>query len=147
MNPQVQTTLILIVVAFLLLGGAQGSRQVPASSADVTLLARLIDAEAGGEPYRGKVAVGAVVVNRMKDDRYPNTLREVIYQPGQFAVNAMSTIRTPSDESVRAAEAALRGEDPTRGALFFYNPKTARLDPWWNSRRALIQIGNHLFLR
>lgn len=147
MSPQAQTSLILLVVAFLLFGGLQGSRGTVSTSADVTLLARLIDAEAAGEPYRGKVAVGAVVVNRMKDSRYPNTLREVIYQPGQFAVNRMSHRGAPSAESVRAAQAALRGEDPTGGALFFYNPKTARLDPWWNTRRPTVQIGNHLFLR
>lgn len=147
MSPQAQTTLILLVVAFFLFGGVQGQRGTVATSADVTLLARLIEAEAGGEPYQGKVAVGAVVVNRLKDGRYPNTLREVIYQPGQFAVNRMAQLGAPSAESVRAAQAALRGEDPTKGALFFYNPKTARLDPWWNTRRPIVQIGNHLFLR
>ena len=147
MSPQVQTTIILLVVAALLLGGLQGPRGTVANSEDVTLLARLIDAEAAGEPYRGKVAVGAVVVNRLKDSRFPNTLREVIYQPGQFAVNRISERGAPSAESVRAAEAALRGEDPTGGALFFYNPRIARLDPWWNTRQPTVRIGNHVFLR
>lgn len=148
MDPQVQTTVLVVVIALLLFGGGQSSQgTLTATSSDVTLLARLIDAEAGGESYRGKVAVGAVVVNRLRDSRYPNTVREVIYQRGQFAIHAMATRGAPSESSVRAAEAALRGEDPTGGALYFYNPRTARLDPWWNSRTRLIQIGNHLFLR
>ena len=89
-------------------------------------------------------AVGAVVVNRLKDSRFPNTLREVIYQPGQFAVHAMAARGTPSPESVRAAEAALRGEDPTGGALFFYNPTTAR-SKWIRSRVVIQEIGSHHF--
>lgn len=114
---------------------------------DVTLLARLIEAEAGGEPYRGKVAVGAVVVNRYLDDRFPNTIRQVIYEPNQFYSEGIALHPRPSDESLRAAQAAVRGEDPTGGALYFYNPKTAKLSSWWSTRTVLVEIGNHLFLK
>lgn len=114
---------------------------------DIELLARLIEGEAGGEPYLGKVAVGAVVVNRYLDDRFPDTIREVIYEPNQFFTDGIKMHTRPSAESLRAAQAAVRGEDPTGGALFFYNPLTARLAPWWREREPLIQIGNHLFLR
>lgn len=117
------------------------------SASDVTLLARLIEAEAGGEPYLGKVAVGAVVVNRLHDPRFPNSIRDVIYEPRQFYAEGISKYPRPSSESRRAAEAALRGEDPTGGALYFYNPRTAHLAPWWNTRTKLIQIGNHVFLK
>ena len=115
--------------------------------ADVELLARLIEAEAGGESYRGKVAVGAVVINRYLDDRYPDTVRDVIYQPNQFYVEGIALHPNPSAESRRAAQAAVRGEDPTGGALFFYNPRTARLSSWWSSRTVVAEIGNHVFLR
>lgn len=115
--------------------------------ADIELLARLIEAEAGGEPYRGKLAVGAVVINRYLDDRYPDSVREIIYQPNQFYAEGIALHPNPSAESRRAAEAAARGEDPTGGALFFYNPRTARLAPWWNTRTVLVEIGNHVFLR
>jgi len=147
MDSNLQTALILIVIGILVFGGGgQPPRTaIDATPSEVTLLARLIEAEAGGEPYRGKVAVGAVVVNRLRDSRFPNTIRDVIYEPGQFAVSAMN--RPPSEESIRAARAALSGEDPTNGALFFYNPRTARLDPWWQTRTRLTQIGNHVFLR
>lgn len=140
---------VLILVAALLLSagdpGPRGEYVIPASAADVTLLARLIDVEARGEPYRGKVAVGAVVVNRVKDRRFPNTVREVIYQPNQFAVEGLHRFPVPSEESRRAAIDALRGEDPTRGALFFYNPDKAVTTPWWASRPNRQRIGNHVF--
>lgn len=148
-----KTTLTIIALALLLIVGSRTGtedrlgRLDAISPSDVTLLARLIDAEARGEPYTGKVAVGAVVVNRYLDNRYPNSIREIIYEPNQFYAQGIPQFPVPSDESRRAAEAAVRGEDPTGGALFFYNPKTARLAPWWNSRKVLIQIGNHVFLK
>jgi Cell wall hydrolyses involved in spore germination len=142
---------VLILAAALLLSAGsptpQGEFVIPASDADVTLLARLIDVEARGEPFQGKVAVGAVVVNRVKDPRFPNTIRDVIYEPNQFAVGGLHRFPVPSEESRRAAIAALRGEDPTRGALFFYNPDKTVNAAWWATRPARMRIGNHVFTR
>lgn len=147
MDPNVITTLLIIaVVAF---GGGDpdmGGYVIPASEADITLLARIIEIEARGEPYRGKVAVGAVIVNRVKDPRFPNTIRDVIFEPRQFSsVPKLPQFPVPSEESRRAAIAALRGEDPTNGALFFYNPDLAETTAWWASRPNRMRIGNHVF--
>ena len=123
----------------------RGQYVIPVTEAEVTLLARLIEVEARGEPYQGKVAVGAVVVNRVKDSRFPNTVREVIYEPKQFHTPGLPNHPVPSEESRRAAIAALRGEDPTRGALFFYNPDKAVTTPWWAARPNQQRIGDHVF--
>lgn len=135
---------ILVIVALAIASGGGGDA-VRYTDDDVVLLARLIDAEARGEPYIGKVAVGAVVMNRVRDPRFPNTIREVIYQPGQFYTAGIRKHPVPSADSLRAARAALAGEDPTGGALFFYNPDVARTTAWWASRPGRIRIGNHVF--
>lgn len=81
------------------------------------LLARLIHAEARGEPLEGQIAVGAVVINRVKSDKFPDTITEVIYQKGQFSPIALGTMpKVPQESAVEAAERALAGEDPTGGA-------------------------------
>lgn len=108
----------------------------------VELLARLIHAEAQGECFRGQVAVGAVVMNRVRDPRWPDTIREVIRQPGQFAQPS----RSAGDMARRAAQAALAGEDPTGGAVFFYNPRLAT-DTWIFSRPVVCEIGRHRFAK
>lgn len=143
MDPGIAIALVLI----LLFGFGSGPAEfiVPASESDVNLLARIIDVEAGGETRRGKVAVGAVVVNRVKDPRFPSTIRGVIYEPNQFATGALNRFPRPTDASIEAAIAALRGEDPTRGALFFYNPDLARTTQWWANRPNRVRIGNHVF--
>lgn len=149
MNSNVLILVILLVGALVLTAGGANSSGfvIPASDADVTLLARLIDVEARGEPYRGKVAVGAVVVNRVKDPRFPSSIRDVIYEPNQFYTRGLQQHRVPSEESRQAALAALRGEDPTGGALFFYNPDKAPTTAWWASRPGRMRIGNHVFTR
>lgn len=119
------------------------------SQADVLLLARIIHAEARGESFEGKVAVGAVILNRAKHPAFPNSVRDVIYQKingvYQFTPVADGTINLPPDkESIRAAVEALRGRDPTNGALFFYNPVIAR-DRWIRTLPVVQRIGNHLF--
>lgn len=147
MDKPVLTAVLIALFVVLGLSHSGGRGPVSFTESDVTLLARLIDAEARGESYRGKVAVGAVVVNRVKDPRFPNTIRDVIYEPGQFYSEGIPRFPVPSTESRRAAEAALRGEDPTGGALFFYNPDKARTTSWWASRPNRMRIGNHVFTR
>lgn len=138
----------LLVLALLFGGGGQSQDSdyvVTVSAAEERLLARLIDVEARGESYRGKVAVGAVVVNRMRDPRFPNRLQAVVYEPRQFYTAGLPNHPVPSPDAVSAAKAALRGEDPTGGALFFYNPDLAVTNDWWASRPARMRIGNHVF--
>jgi len=115
---------------------------------DVELLARLIAAEAQGEPYVGQVAVGAVVLNRVKSPGFPNTLSGVIYQPRAFesVSNGLIWRRTPTAEAYRAARDALNGWDPTYGALFFWNPNKP-VSPWVWTRQIIVRIGNHVFAR
>lgn len=114
-------------------------------SSDHRLLARLIYAEARGEPYKGKVAVAAVALNRVSSASFPNTLSGVIYQSGAFSsVSNGSINNTPDSECIRAALDALNGWDPSGGCLYFYNAKTAE-DKWIFSRTVQTVIGNHSF--
>lgn len=119
--------------------------KMKATQAEIDLLARVIYAEARGENFEGQVAVGAVVLNRLEDSNFPKTIKGVIYQPGAFTAVIDKQIHlTPNEEAYRAAETALAGEDPTGGALYYFNPKTAT-DRWIKSRAVLKQIGNHTF--
>ncbi len=119
---------------------------VSVSSADLSLLARLVEAEAGAEPYTGKVAVAAVVLNRVRSSRFPNTVRGVIYQAGQFSPVSNGRINLPASESsMKAARDAVGGWDPTGGALFFFNPaKTS--NAYMHSLTVSLRIGNHSFV-
>lgn len=117
----------------------------PATTGDVYLLARLIYGEGRGEPYKGQVAIGAVVLNRVKSASFPNTIAGVIYQRGAFdAVSDGQINLSPDATAVRAARDALNGWDPTNGCLFYYNPATAT-SRWMLSRPVLLRIGNHAF--
>ncbi len=113
---------------------------------DVNLLARTVHAEAGAEPYLGKVAVGAVILNRVRDSRFPNSLAGVIYQPNAFesVSNGLIWRQTPSNDSIRAAQDAINGWDPTYGAVYFWNPSKP-VNPWIWSRRIVTRIGAHVF--
>lgn len=134
------------------MGIALGTASVAASTAsgssyasDVELLARLIHGEARGEPYVGMVAVGAVVLNRVRSSKFPNTLAGVIYQAGAFdAVSDGQINLTPNEQSRRAARDALNGWDPTGGCLYYYNPSTAT-SSWIWSREVRLNIGAHSF--
>lgn len=116
------------------------------TDSDLELLARLIFAEARSEPYEGKVAVGAVVLNRIKSGKFPHTIKEVIYAPGQFTcvVNGQINL-TPDASAYQAARDALAGKDPSNGALFFYNPKTAKNMDWFRTLHTTAVIGGHVF--
>lgn len=121
-------------------GGSGG-----ASSSQVDLLARLISAEARGEPYSGQVAVGAVVLNRIKHPSFPNTLSGVIYQSGAFTCISDGQFNQPVAESAyRAARDALNGVDPSGGAIYYFNPSTAT-SAWIWSRPLITVIGKHRF--
>ncbi len=124
----------------------QPSRGVSARD-DVTLLARLITAEAGSESYTGQVAVGAVILNRVASSQFPNTLAGVIYQPGAFeSVSNGTANQAPFESSLRAAQDAMNGWDPTGGAVFFWNPSKP-VTPWIWSRQIITTIGKHVFAR
>ena len=115
------------------------------SSSDVKLLARLIFAEARGESYQGQVAVGAVVLNRVKNPSFPNTISGVIYQPYAFTcVNDGQINLSPNQTALNAARDAMNGWDPSYGSLYYYNPKIAT-SSWIYSRPTVVTIGNHVF--
>lgn len=114
-------------------------------SGDLYLLARLISAEARGEPYVGQVAVGAVVLNRVEHPSFPNSISGVIYQPGAFSCLDDGQFDQPIAESAyRAAQEALDGSDPSGGAIYYFNPVTAT-SAWIWSRPLIVQIGKHRF--
>ena len=115
------------------------------NSSDVALLARLISAEARGEPYAGQVAVGAVVLNRMEHPSFPNTLSGVIYQSGAFTCVSDGQFNEPVDSGCyQAARDAFNGSDPSGGAIYYFNPATAT-SKWIWSRPLIVTIGKHRF--
>ena len=123
-------------------GGGSGSSS---QSASLDLLARVISAEARGEPYSGPVAVGAVILNRVEHPSFPNTIAGVVYQPGAFTCMVDGQFNEPVAESaVRAAQEALNGADPSGGAIYYFNPNTAT-SAWIWSRPLIKVIGNHRF--
>ncbi len=118
-----------------------------AASSDYELLARVISGEARGEPYLGKVAVGAVVMNRVRSPLFPNTIAGVVYEMWAFTSVLDGQIDVaPDRESYLAAQDAMSGWDPTYGALYFYNPARAT-SSWVFSRPVTAVIGNHRFAR
>lgn len=127
------------------LGITPGSSGGSSSSNDEYLLARLISAEARGEPYTGQVAVGAVVLNRVDHPSFPNSISGVIYQSGAFSCLYDGQFDQPIAESAyRAARDALNGWDPSYGAVYYFNPATAT-SKWIWSRPAIVTIGKHIF--
>lgn len=117
------------------------------SESDVMLLARVVNGEARGEPYEGQVAVAAVILNRVEDDAFPDTISGVVYQNGAFDAVADGQVNlTPNDSCIRAARDALNGWDPTGGAIYYYNPETAT-NQWIRTRPIICTIGNHVFCK
>ena len=117
------------------------------STSDVQLLARAINGEARGEPYEGQVAVGAVILNRVKSSKFPNTIACVIYEPGAFTAVSDGQINVAISEDstvVKAARDALNGWDPSGGAIYYFNPATAT-NKWIWSRPLIKTIGKHRF--
>ncbi|MFT8313330.1 MAG: spore cortex-lytic enzyme [Clostridium sp.] len=119
--------------------------QYSSNSQDLMLLARLINGEARGEPYEGQVAVGAVVMNRTRDSRFPSTVAGVIYQPGAFTATVDGQINANIEQSsINAARDALNGWDPSGGAIYYFNPAKAT-SKWIWSRPLIKIIGEHRF--
>lgn len=119
------------------------------NTSDVQLIARAINGEARGEPYEGQVAVGAVILNRVKSSKFPNTIAGVIYQSGAFTAVSDNQINVPISSNstvVKAAQDALNGWDPTGGAIYYFNPNTAT-NKWIWSRPQIKTIGNHIFCK
>ncbi|MEH7155262.1 cell wall hydrolase [Neobacillus drentensis] len=122
------------------------SVKIHLSNNEIDLLARLVRAEAQTEPYKGKIAVACVVLNRVESRKFPDTIKEVIYAPGQFQPVSNGEINKPADkESIRAVKAALSEKrQMAPGALFFYNPAIAT-SRWLDSRKTTMIIGRHVF--
>ncbi|HOJ12037.1 MAG TPA: spore cortex-lytic enzyme [Clostridiales bacterium] len=129
------------------LGLPTGQTTSQSNDKDVNLLAHIIHAEARGEPYSGQVAVGAVVLNRVRDSRFPGTIAGVVYQPGAFdAVYDGQINLQPDTAAYNAARDALNGWDPTYGCVYYWNPATAT-SSWIWSRQIVVTIGKHVFAR
>lgn len=150
--------LIILCIIFEIIGiyifFKQGNQsQVYAAStsntSDVQLMARAINGEARGEPYEGQVAVGAVILNRVKSSKFPNTIAGVIYQSGAFTAVSDGQINVPIKEGstvLKAAQDAMNGWDPSGGALYYFNPNTAT-NKWIWSRPLIKTIGKHRFCK
>ena len=125
--------------------GSSGSSS--SNSSDITLLSKLIYGESRGEPYTGQVAVGAVILNRVKSSSFPNTIAGVIYQPGAFdAVSDGQINMTANSTAKKAAQDAMNGWDPSYGAIYYFNPSTAT-NKWIWSRPMTVTIGKHRFCK
>ena len=121
-------------------GSTSGSR-------DVNLLAKVISAEARGESYKGQVAVGAVILNRVSHSSFPDTISGVVYQDGAFSCMYDGQInKAVADSAYKAARDAINGWDPSGGAIYYYNPKTAK-SSWIRNRPIILTIGNHVFCK
>lgn len=149
-------TILILILIFTIIAmiNNKSMKEVEASSnanstSDVQLIARAINGEARGEPYEGQVAVGAVILNRVKSSKFPNTIAGVIYEPGAFTAVADGQINVPIEEGstvVKAARDALNGWDPSGGAIYYFNPSTAT-NKWIWSRPLIKTIGKHRFCK
>ena len=125
------------------------SKAKSTSTSDIQLMARAINGEARGEPYEGQVAVGAVILNRVKDSRFPNSISGVIYQPGAFTAVSDGQINAAISEGstvYKAAQDAINGWDPTSGCVYYFNSNTAT-NKWIWSRPLVKTIGKHRFCK
>lgn len=144
--------LIMMLIAVVILDKSKISDVSYASgsnASDIQLMARAINGEARGEPYEGQVAVGAVILNRVKNSQFPNTVAGVIYQSGAFTAVSDGQINVPIEENssvYKAARDAMNGWDPTGGCIYYFNPSTAT-NKWIWSRPLVKVIGKHRFCK
>lgn len=128
-------------------GNSSSSSSSNSNSNNVNLIAKAIYGEARGEPYVGQVAVGAVIMNRVKSSSFPNTISGVIYQSGAFDAVADGQINmSPDSTAKKAAQDAINGWDPSYGAIYYFNPSTAT-NKWIWSRPMTVTIGKHRFCK
>lgn len=121
--------------------------KVTVDRSDLSRMARVVNAEAGGESYKGKIAVAAVILNRTEAKGFPGTIRDVIFAPSAFSVVSNGQFwKMPTASALNAAKDAAKRIDPTRGALYFYNPKMTD-SKWMKSRPITVKIGNHVFTK
>ena len=108
-------------------------------------MANAVYGEARGEPYEGQVAVASVILNRIEDSEFPNTVSGVIFQPLAFTAVADGQIwLTPNARAKEAVLDAINGWDPTENALYYFNPDTATSEWIW-TRSQIKTIGKHIF--
>ena len=145
--------LIVTVISIILLSCGISEQNVSyaasSNTSDIQLMARAINGEARGDPYEGQVAVGAVILNRVKSSQFPNTIAGVIYQSGAFTAVADGQINQPISEGstvYKAAQDAKNGWDPTGGCIYYFNPATAT-NKWIWSRPLVKTIGKHRFCK
>ena len=125
----------------------QNKEVINITNEELLLLSKLVTGEARGESYKGQVAVAAVVINRVKDPRFPDTIRDVIYQKNAFSVVKDGSINMqPTESAYTAAQEALYGSDPTNRAIYFWNPDIATCK-WIKTLNPYMRIGNHVFAK
>lgn len=142
-------SIFLIIFLINILETENISYAASSGTSDIQLMARAINGEARGEPYEGQVAVGAVILNRVKDSKFPNSISGVIYQPGAFTAVSDGQINQPIKEEstvYKAAQDAKNGWDPTGGCIYYFNPQTAT-NKWIWSRPHVKTIGKHRFCK
>lgn len=148
-NFTIVISIFLIIFLINILEAENISYAASSGTSDIQLMARTINGEARGEPYEGKVAVGAVILNRVKDSKFPNSISGVIYQPGAFTAVSDGQINQPIKEEstvYKAAQDAKNGWDPTGGCIYYFNPQTAT-NKWIWSRPYVKTIGKHRFCK
>ena len=145
--------LVIAIISIVILSNDVGEQNTSyaasSNTSDIQLMARAINGEARGEPYEGQVAVGAVILNRVKSSQFPNTIAGVIYQSGAFTAVADGQINVPIEEGAsvyKAAKDAMNGWDPTGGCIYYFNPDTAT-NSWIWSRPLVKVIGKHRFCK
>ena len=148
-NFTIVISVFLIIFLINILEAENISYAASSGTSDIQLMARAINGEARGEPYEGQVAVGAVILNRVKDSKFPNSISGVIYQPGAFTAVSDGQINQPIKEGTtvyKAAQDAKNGWDPTGGCIYYFNPQTAT-NKWIWSRQLVKTIGKHRFCK
>ena len=146
-NFTIVISIFLIIFLINILEAENISYAASSGTSDIQLMARAINGEARGEPYTGQVAVGAVVLNRVKSSSFPNTIAGVIYQKGAFdAVSDGQINLSPDSSALKAAQDAINGWDPSYGAIYYFNPSTAT-NKWIWSRPLTVTIGKHRFCK
>lgn len=149
LNFTIVISIFLIIFLINILEAENISYAASSGTSDIQLMARAINGEARGEPYEGQVAVGAVILNRVKDSKFPNSISGVIYQPGAFTAVSDGQINQPIKEGstvYKAAQDAKNGWDPTGGCIYYFNPQTAT-NKWIWSRPHVKTIGKHRFCK